>query len=69
MEQITVKALLNLCLQEVKNGNGDKYIVISDDVEGNGYHGLFYGFTDAAGFEDEIYETREADTKNLLILG
>lgn len=45
MQQLTVKKLLELCKQAVKNGLGDKKIVISDDNEGNGYHGMFYGFT------------------------
>lgn len=44
---ITVKELLLLCSKEVKKGNGDKHILISDDDEGNGFHTLFYGFDDS----------------------
>ena len=43
---ITVKELLRDCEYEVSKGNGDKYIIISSDDEGNSYHTLFYGFTD-----------------------
>lgn len=52
--QMTVKQLLKLCQEEVKKGNGDKFIVIADDNEGNGYHGMFYGFTDAMEMEEDL---------------
>lgn len=42
---ITVNELFNMCLQEIKRGNGKKYILISDDDEGNGFHTLFYGLS------------------------
>ncbi len=42
---ITVKELAQMVLQEIKNGNGDKRILISQDDEGNGFHTLYYGFT------------------------
>ena len=45
MKQLTVKQLYLLLAEEVKNGNGDKTIVVADDNEGNAYHGLFYGIT------------------------
>ena len=45
MEPITVKTLLKLCQEQVKLGNGDKTILISDDDEGNGFHTLFLGIT------------------------
>lgn len=43
---ITVKELLAMCQKQIKKGNGDKHILISDDDEGNGYHTLFYGLDD-----------------------
>lgn len=72
--QMTVKELAALCLQEVEKGNGDKKIVISDDNEGNGYHGLFYGFTAFEESEQEylgsmIYDTQEKDCKKTIMLG
>lgn len=45
---LTVKQLLKECQEQVSKGNGDKYIIISSDDEGNGFHTLFYGFTDNA---------------------
>ena len=43
---LTVNQLLELCKEQIKQGNGNKHIIISDDDEGNGYHTLFFGFTD-----------------------
>ena len=45
MNQLTINELYELIKKEIKKGNGDKLVVISDDVEANGYHGLWYGFT------------------------
>lgn len=43
---LTVKQLLQACQRQVAKGNGDKYIIISSDDEGNSFHTLFYEFTD-----------------------
>ena len=70
MGQLTVKDLLKLCEKEIKDGNGDKKIVISDDNEGNGFHGLFCGFTtDVEFFNVNIYDSDEENVENLIILG
>lgn len=45
MKPITVKELKKECDLQIKKGNGDKVIMISDDDEGNGYHYLWYLFT------------------------
>lgn len=42
---LTVKELLKLCQEEIKNGHGDCSIMLSDDDEGNGYHYCWYDFT------------------------
>ena len=52
--QMKVKQLLKLCQEEVKKGNGDKFIVVADDNEGNGYHGMFFGFSDAIEMEADL---------------
>lgn len=78
--QMTVKKLLELCQEEVKKGNGDKYIVVADDNEGNGYHGMFYGFSNAmemeadaqkfgGSIEDEIYDSVFTKLEEIIILG
>lgn len=70
MEQMTIAMLAELCQREIKAGNGNKKIVVSDDNEGNGYHGLFYGFTtELEDFKDEIYDSAEENIDNLVILG
>jgi hypothetical protein len=70
MVQITVKELLKLCEEEIKNGNGDKHIVISDDNEGNGYHGMFYGFSEVDDLLiDDIYDSNFTSKKDTIILG
>ena len=69
-KQMTVKQLYILCAEQVKKGNGDKMIVIGDDNEGNGYHGMFFGFTeDAAEFVNDIYDSVSTDPKEIIILG
>ena len=51
----------------------DRAIVISNDNEGNGFHGMFYELTyklnDLKAFEDSIYDSAEKDIKNIVILG
>lgn len=69
-KQITVKDLLKLCKQAVKEGNGDKNIVISDDNEGNGFHGMFYGFTPVDEYTEElIYDSHTHSPKDTIVLG
>ena len=69
-KQITVKDLLEMCKNEIKKGNGNKHIVISDDNEGNGYHGMFYGFTPCTEeFVGDIYDSNFANEKDTIILG
>lgn len=78
--QMTVKQLLKLCQEEVKKGNGDKFIVVADDNEGNGYHGMFYGFHDAMeieedlqcfgdSIENQIYDSCYTKPEEIIILG
>ena len=70
MDQLTVKQLLKYCQIEIEKGNGDKHIVVSDDNEGNGYHGLFYAFTPCTEeYQDEIYDSRYSSGKDTVILG
>ena len=68
MGQITIEQLRDMCDKEIAAGKGDRAIVISDDNEGNGYHGLFYGFSDVDAL-DSIYDTAEENPKKLITLG
>ena len=70
MEQITVEMLFKLCMKAMNNGHGKKNIVISDDNEGNGYHGLFYGFTPVdEEMEFDIYDSQTHSADDTIILG
>jgi len=68
--QITVKELYDYCAKEINAGNGDKHIVVSDDNEGNGYHGMFYGFTPWDDeFESLIYDSQFNSADDTIVLG
>lgn len=45
MEALTVAQLMRVCQQAIRDGYGNKHILISNDDEGNGYHELFYGIS------------------------
>jgi len=52
---ITVKMLYEFCNEQIKQGNGDKTVLISKDDEGNEYHPLYYEFlSDTKEIEDLI---------------
>lgn len=73
MAQFTVETLLAECQEQIKKGNGKKNIVLSDDNEGNGYHGMFYGFTELTAENredfDNIYDSRTNSPDDTIILG
>lgn len=52
---ITIAVLKRLCEEQIKNGNGNKKILISSDDEGNGFHELFYAFSAVDGIFDGKY--------------
>lgn len=52
MGAFTVKQLKAFCDKEIKKGNGDKKILLSNDDEGNGYHQLIFSFTPIEKFLD-----------------
>lgn len=56
MKEITVRDLARACEKQIKKGNGDKAILISDDDEGNGFHTLFYSFCDDKEYIAECLE-------------
>ena len=68
---LTVSDLLKICKDAVDNGLGDKYVFISQDDEGNGFHALFYSFTihKIKDYADEIYQVNEEDLEDIIILG
>ena len=51
MKQLTVYELYNCLARAIKEGYGDKKVIVADDNEGNSYHGMYYGLTYK---EDEV---------------
>lgn len=56
---ITIKELYEMCKQQIAKGNGNLKIFISDDEEGNGYHGLYYGL--------EAFKTMDTANRKAII--
>ena len=72
MKTITVEELYKYCQKQIKKGNKDKKILISDDEEGNGYHELIYSFMDAKELEDDMWlplPVEKEELKEYIILG
>lgn len=65
--KITVKDLLKACREQVAKGNGDKIIYLSNDDEGNGYHQMFFLFSEEVSELDVWDEIK--DPENKIILG
>lgn len=76
MKMRTINDLAKLVDAEIKKGNGEKMIMLSDDDEGNGYHGLYYAFTPTEKvFDDSPYSpslpygVKKEEVKDYVILG
>lgn len=70
MKQMQVKDLYECCKKQIEKGNGDKYIAVADDNEGNGYHGMFFGFSeDVEDYIDLVNDSQIIDADKLIILG
>ena len=61
MKIFTVRELYKECEEQMRLGNGDKTIMISQDDEGNGYHYLLYSFTPAKDVLDSDFYMNEID--------
>lgn len=72
---MTIEQLYKECAKQIKNGNGNKTILISTDDEGNGFHVLFYTFSDAEEIFDGSfpprlpYDVEKEELKNYVTLG
>ena len=75
MKMLTINDLAELVNEEIKKGNGTKKIMLSDDDEGNGYHGLYFAFTPtdkifSGSFPPSLpYGVNKEDLKDYIILG
>lgn len=72
---LTVSELYNELSIQMRKGNENRYIYISDDDEGNGYHGLYFPFSEVEdimfGAEIDWFKQRNdlKSTKDAIILG
>lgn len=74
MIQMTAKELYDELRKVVKAGHGDKKVVVANDNEGNGYHGMFCGVLDdpkeiEISIEAGLNDSEEVDPNNIVIIG
>lgn len=73
MKEYTVNDLFNICKEEQIKGNGNKKILISSDDEGNEFHVLFFGFSNArellCGTCPPIHPCSEDEIDDYIVLG
>lgn len=66
---ITIDELIE-CAKKAKNKyGGDRYVLISNDEEGNGFHECYYEFNDAAAFAQGDDLPRDLDPAKCVVLG
>lgn len=76
MVQMTVKKLYNELKELVEQGMGSKLVVVTDDNEGNAYHGIYYSCTSdpkkvKVNIEasNGLYDSQETNYDNIVIIG
>lgn len=75
MEILTINDLAKFVNAEIKKGNGAKKIMLSNDDEHNGYHGLYFAFTPTdkifggAYLPPLPYGVKDEDLKDYIVLG
>ena len=72
MKAVTINELAKALQRQIKNGNGNKKILLSSDDYGNQYHEMFFTVTeiDSLGLaEYQIPVAMEDAVKNYVILG
>ena len=68
---LTINELIEEALKAKKKFGGDKYVLISDDEEGNGYHECYFPFSDAkeAILEGCAYIPYDLNPADCVVLG
>ena len=76
MEQVTVEKLFKYLAYLMGKGYGNKKVIVTDDNEGNGYHGAFFlgvhkpeEVAELTEDGDLIYDSVEEDPNNCVIIG
>ena len=71
MNEMTVKQLRDLCDELIRNGCGEKRILISQDDEWNGFHGLWGNVVteaeDVADYQPDFHDGDKAE--DVILLG
>jgi hypothetical protein len=67
MKQLTVTELRKLLQKAEREGLGDRLVITSNDVEENGYHGLWYGVTQGEELTDGFWtvDIEESETTDI----
>ena len=72
-KRLTVNDLYAACKEMIKEGKGDRAILLSNDDEGNGFHELLYLFTDDEKTVSDMLEwgvlPRGISKENVVLLG
>lgn len=71
---ITIMQLYAKCMEQIRLGNADRHVMLSNDDEGNGYHELFFGFTPTEKCVSDDYllpygVTMQEAEKEYIVLG
>lgn len=72
--QMTVKNLYDELRRVINAGHGNKKVVIANDNEGNGYHGMLCGVIDdpeevEISIEAGIDDSEETNPNHIVIIG
>ena len=73
MNGMTVRELFHACAEQIRLGNEDRIVQISNDDEGNGYHTLFFTFSplsdNATAIEDGLLHDSGYTPDQIVLLG
>lgn len=66
---IKLGELLKEVQKAIVVNDADKYVLLSNDEEGNGYHECYFGFEPAEEYIDENNGFRDINIKDCVVLG
>lgn len=67
---MTIDELIAAAMEAKKKFGGNKYVLISDDEEGNGYHECYFDFSPATDLADSYCSVPgDLDLEKCVILG
>ena len=66
---ITLGQLISEAIKASRKYGTDKYVLLSDDEEGNGYHECYYTFAEAEKFIGGCMMPSDLNPKDCIILG